>query len=226
VSRRRKNIPAIAEIAAVVFDLDGVLLDSEPHHFRAASRVFAAEGKVLSQAVYRKFIGCGAQETWTAWKMQHALAGSVAELIALDEEARLLEIGRGVEAIPAAIHLARRFSDGGQALAIASSSTPETIDAELRALGVEDLFELRVSGEHVSRSKPAPDVYLRAADLLGVEPRRCLAIEDSPVGVAAAKAAGMTCVAVPTDWTRDGDFSLADATLESLSYFPLLMIDS
>lgn len=224
MQRTKRNIPTISEITAVVFDLDGVLLDSEPLHFRAASQVIAGAGKVLTQAEYQKFIGCGAVETWTAWKAQHELEASVAELIALDEKARLIEIGRGVDAIPEAIQLARRLAASALRLAIASSSTPETIDAELNALGIGDVFGLRASGAQVARSKPAPDVYLRAAELLGVEPRSCLAIEDSPVGVAAAKAAGMTCVAVPTTWTWHGDFSQADVTLESLRYFPLLVI--
>jgi len=223
MTRAKRDIATISEIAAVVFDLDGVLLDSEPLHFRAASRVFDRAGKVLTQETYRQFIGCGALETWTAWKARHDLESSVAELIAEDEKARLNEIERGVDAIPAAIELARRLAGGAMPLAIASSSTPETIDAELRALGIGDVFKLRASGEHVARSKPAPDVYLRAAELLGVSAKSCLAIEDSPVGVAAAKAAGMTCVAVPTTWTRQGDFSQADVVLESLRYFPLLL---
>ncbi len=219
----RRDLASISEIAAVVFDLDGVLLDSEPLHFRAASRVFARTGKVLTQALYRQFIGCGALETWTAWKATHELGSSVAELIAEDEKARLNEIEHGVDAIGAAIELARRLAGSAMPLAIASSSTPATIDAELRALGIGDVFKLRASGEHVARSKPAPDVYLRAAELLGVPAGSCLAIEDSPVGVAAAKAAGMICVAVPTSWTRHGDFSQADVVLESLRYFPLLL---
>jgi HAD superfamily hydrolase (TIGR01509 family) len=170
------------------------------------------------------FIGRGAVESWTEWKAAHGLAPSVVELIALDEKARLGEIARGVDAIPEAITLVRRLAASDLRLAIASSSSPETIDAELNALGIGDAFSVRVSGDQVTRSKPAPDVYLAAAQRLGVEPRGCLAIEDSPVGVSAAKAAGMTCVAVPTAWTRDGDFREADVTLESLRYFPMLVI--
>lgn len=219
-----QRIHRIAEIAAVVFDLDGVLLDSEPLHFRAAARAFASEGQSLRMEEYRRSIGMGAVETWTAWKDRHGLCAGVADLIALDERARLDEIRNGVVPIPAATVLARRLREAGTPLAIASSSTPETIDAELEAIGLSDVFDLRISGEQVSRAKPAPDVYLRAAELLGMPPRHCLAIEDSPVGVRAAKAAGMTCVAVPTDWTRQGDFGEADFTLESLRYFPLLIL--
>ncbi len=211
------------EIAAVVFDLDGVLLDSEPLHYRAASRVFAISGKTLSIDAYRQFIGCGALETWAAWKGTYGLAPTVAELIAADEAIRLDQIRQGVDPILEAAATARQLKADGMPLAIASSSKPDTIDAELAAIGMIDVFAVRVSVEHVKRAKPAPDVYLRAAEVLDVPPNRCLAIEDSAVGVRAAKAAGMLCIAVPTDWTRSGDFGDADAVLESLRYFPLLI---
>lgn len=217
-------MPTILQVRAVVFDLDGVLLDSEPLHFRAARRVFDSFGHALSEDEYRRSIGLGAVETWTAWKARHGLAPEVAELIARDEKARLEEIRRGVDPIPAAVAMARNLQAAAVPLAIASSSTPETIDAELAALDLTEVFPLRVSGEHVAQSKPAPDVYLRAAALLGLPPHACIAIEDSPVGVRSAKAAGLTCVAVPTAWTREGDFSTADVTLLSLSYFPLLLL--
>lgn len=217
-------LPRIAEIRAVVFDLDGVLLDSEPLHFRAARRVFAERGKVLTEAEYRLWIGRGTSDTWTAWKAEYRFAEEVSELIARDEEARREEIRRGVDPIPEAAALARDLAARSLPLAIASSSTLETIDAELAAVGLSEIFPLRVSGEEVERGKPAPDIYLRAAERLGLPPRACLAIEDSPAGVRAASAAGLTCIAVPTPWTCDGDFSEADVTLLSLRYFPLLLL--
>jgi HAD superfamily hydrolase (TIGR01509 family) len=218
------EIPHLAEIEAVIFDLDGVLLDSEPLHFQAASRVFSRDGKTLTFDAYKQFIGFGAVETWTAWKGRYGLSGSVEELIAFDQRVRLDVIRGGLVPIAEATALARRLKDIRVPLAIASSSTPETIDAELDGIGMSDVFSLRVSVVQVSRAKPAPDVYLRTAEILGKRPQSCLAIEDSPAGVRAAKAASMTCVAVPTDWTRAGDFREADITLESLRYFPLLML--
>jgi HAD superfamily hydrolase (TIGR01509 family) len=224
MSKAARHVARIPEVRGVVFDLDGVLLDSEPLHFRAACRVFREEGRTLSESAYREWIGRGALDTWTDWKKRHGLAADVQALIAADERARFEEIGCGIDPIPEAVELARRLASAGMPLAIASSSTPKTIDAELAALGLDDVFDTRVSGEHVKRPKPAPDVYLRAADRLGLPPQACLAIEDSPVGVAAAKGAEMTCIAVPTRWTLDGDFRLADITLRSLRYFPLLVL--
>jgi len=219
------NLPRLREICAVVFDMDGVLVDSEPLHFRAANRVLGRHGRAITEAAYVRFIGLGERATWEVWREDYGLAPSVTELVAAHTAARRDEIAAGVEPIAAATTLARRLAADGMPLAIASSSTRAVIDGLLAALGVEDLFPVRVSGEDpgVARSKPAPDVYLAAARRLGVPPAACLAIEDSGPGVAAAAAAGMMCVAVPSQWTRHQDFSAADVVLVSLRYFPLLV---
>jgi HAD superfamily hydrolase (TIGR01509 family) len=217
-------LPRVHDIVAVVFDLDGVLVDSEPIHFRAANRVLAAHGRPIPEEEYVRFIGFGEVATWRDWKERYGLKPSVEELLDQHTRARLQEIELGVTPIDAAVRAARRFHADGVRLAIASSSTRSIIDALVAAIGLDREIDIRVSGEdpEVRRSKPAPDVYLRAAALLGVEPGACLAIEDSAPGVAAAKNAGMTCVAVPNRWTADQDFRDADVVLESLRYLPLL----
>jgi len=259
--KKTPAIPRLHEITAVVFDLDGVLVDSEPVHFRATNRVFARYGAAISEAEYRTYIGMGEAESWEAWRRRYGLAASVAELSAAIRPARVEEIAAGVPAIDDAVQLARQLHGAGTPLAIASSSTPEVIDALLAALGpvarlrpeasggragvgsarrsplggsraaksearqgVGDLFGVRVSGQEVRHSKPAPDVSLLAASRLGVAPVACLAIEDSAHGVTAAKRAGMTCIAVPNRWTADQDFREADVVLESLRHFPLLLL--
>lgn len=220
-------LPRIHEIEAVVFDLDGVLVDSEPMHFRAANRVLQRYGASLSDAENRASIGLGETASWEAWRARTQIADSAATLVAAHTEARLEEIAAaGVDAIDAAVQLARQLHASGMRLAIASSSTRQIIDALLHALGLDSVFNVRISGEDpgVQSSKPAPDVYLAAAAQLGVAPSTCLAIEDSAPGISAAKRAGMTCIAVPNHWTADQDFSEADVVLESLRYFPLLVL--
>lgn len=219
-------MPRIGDITAVVFDLDGVLVDSEPIHFRAANRVLARYGTAIGEAEYREFIGLGEFATWDAWSQRYGMTIPVKELLAAHTEARLQEIAAGVTAIDDAVQLARRLHAAGLRLAIASSSTRTVIDALLAAVGLADLFPVRVSGEDpdVRQSKPAPDVYLAAAARLGVPPAGCLAIEDSGPGVMAAKRAGMLCIAVPNRWTAEQDFRDADVVLESLRYFPLLVL--
>jgi len=218
--------PVLHDITAVIFDLDGVLVDSEPIHFRAANRLLARWGRALSESEYRASIGLGEAATWAAWRRRFALTEPVAALLAAHTQARLQEIAAGVVPIGDAVELARRLHVAGVSLAIASSSARAVIDALLAAAGVDQLFGVRVSGEDpaVRVSKPAPDVYLAAAARLDRSPSTCLAIEDSSPGVTAAKRAGMTCVAVPNRWTADQDFRDADVVLESLRYFPLLVL--
>ncbi len=224
--KKIRPVPRVHDITAVVFDLDGVLVDSEPLHFRAANRVLARFGKTIGEAEYRRYIGLGELATWTDWRQRYALQTPVTELLAAHTRARLQEIDAGVPAIDEAVDLARRLPGAGIRLAIASSSTPAIIDALLAALTLGEMFAVRVSGEdpQVRHSKPAPDVYLATAVRLGAAPATCLAIEDSEAGVRAATRAGMACVAVPNRWTADQDFSEADVVLESLRYFPLLVL--
>jgi HAD superfamily hydrolase (TIGR01509 family) len=224
--RKQRPVPHLHDIRAVVFDLDGVLVDSEPIHFRAANRVLAPYGVAISEADYRAYIGLGEATTWKAWQQRFHLPGRVADLLAAHTQARLQEIAAGVSPIDDAVQLARRLHAAAMPLAIASSSTRPVIDALLTALDVAEVFGVRVSGEdpEVHASKPAPDVYLAAAARLHVAPGACLAIEDSGPGVTAATHAGMTCVAVPNRWTADQDFRDADVVLESLRYFSLVVL--
>jgi HAD superfamily hydrolase (TIGR01509 family) len=227
MSRKRvQPLPRLHDITAVVFDLDGVLVDSEPIHFRAANRILAPYGVAISELQYRAYIGLGEAATWAAWQQRFQLPGTLADLLAAHTQARLQEIAAGVSPIDAAVQLARQLHTAGVLLAIASSSTRAVIDALLAALAVDDLFRVRVSGEdaQVRASKPAPDVYLAAAARLTLPPSACLAIEDSGPGATAARRAGMTCVAVPNRWTADQDFRDADVVLENLRYFPLLVL--
>jgi HAD superfamily hydrolase (TIGR01509 family) len=223
---RTRPVPRVHDIAAVIFDLDGVLVDSEPIHFRAANRVLARYGQSIDETHYRRYIGLGERATWTLWRDEHGIADTVDHLLAEHTAARLKEIAAGVPAVDPAVQLARRLHAAGMPLAIASSSIRAVIDALLHALALDAVFPIRISGEdaNVRVSKPAPDIYLEAAARLGVAAERCLAIEDSGPGVCAAARAGMQVVAVPNRWTADQDFRAADVVLESLQYFSLLVV--
>jgi HAD superfamily hydrolase (TIGR01509 family) len=120
--------------------------------------------------------------------------------------------------VPGALDAVRRLHDDGLRLGLASSSNREVIDAVLRRLALDELFEVTVSSEEVARGKPAPDVYLEAARRLGVDPTRCAAVEDSASGIRAAHAAGMRVIAYPNrHYPPAADaLGLADAVVESL----------
>lgn len=182
--------------AAIVFDLDGVLVDSEQVWDEVRRALVAERGGRWTDGATRAMQGMSTPE-WSAYLAGELGArGTAAELATAVVAAMADRYRAAVPLLPGAVDavvaLAARWP-----LAVASSSPPELIRAVLAAAGVADRFRVTVSSEEVPRGKPAPDVYLAAAERLGVEPARCLAIEDSSNGLRSAAAAGMTVVAVP-----------------------------
>ena len=181
---------------AIVFDLDGVLVDSEQVWDEVRRALVAERGGRWRDDATTAMQGMSTPE-WSAY-----LAGSLGATGTAEELAEAViaaMAGRYRAAVPllpgavdAVAALAARWP-----LAVASSSPPDLIRAVLAAAGVADRFRAVVSSEEVPRGKPAPDVYLAAADRVGADPTRCVAIEDSTNGLRAAAAAGMTVVAVP-----------------------------
>lgn len=192
-------------VQAVIFDLDGVLINSEWLSFKAWQDLARQYGGSLPDAAFSKMAGISAEAT-TDFVMQHAgikLDPGIDEGWIWREMTRLLRTQ--AKPMPGAEALVSELGRRGYPLAIASNSiSPYIVDA-LSVLGMLDSFPIRVSIDQVAQGKPAPDVYLRAAELTGVEPGRCLAVEDSRTGVQSAAAAGMQVIAVPGEYdTWDG----------------------
>jgi HAD superfamily hydrolase (TIGR01509 family) len=203
-------------IQAVIFDMDGVLVDSEPFGFEALRRVMARYGRGYSEEENAEFLGRTTIESCRILKARHALPEPVDTLAELYLEAMLEQIGRGpipMAGVPAVLE---RVRAAGYRLALASSAELRVIHANLAALSLGPLFDVVVSGAQVGRGKPAPDVFLAAAERLAVAPDGCLVVEDSRNGLLAAKAAGMLCAVVPCAHTRHQDFREADHHLRAL----------
>ena len=180
-------------IEAVIFDLDGVLVDSEPVHWRASQRLFAPHH--LAAAEYACFIGVAVEPYMTWARERFGLREPVARLIEHYGEAVTAEIEAGELApLDGARELIEASRARGLRVAVASQSIAAWVEAALRSAGLDGRFDAVVAGDEVERGKPAPDVYLLAAERLGVAPERCVAIEDSPAGVRSAAAAGMLVV--------------------------------
>ncbi|MDJ1137233.1 HAD family hydrolase [Streptomyces iconiensis] len=183
---------------AVVFDLDGTLVDSEPLYYEAGRRLLAAHGVPgFSWDDHARFIGIGTRETLRTLHDEHGIAASVDTLLA--EKNRLyLDLAReGTEVFPEMRKLVERLHAAGHPMAVASGSSRAAIDAVLGATVLDPLLPVRVSAEEVPRGKPEPDVFLEAARRLGVSPADCVVLEDAPPGAEAAHRAGMPCIAVP-----------------------------
>ena len=205
-------------IEAVVFDLDGVLLDSEEIWDRAREGLARERGGRWHNRAQRDMMGMSSTE-WSRYMADVIGLPEPPEEINREVVHRLTELYR--EELPA-ISGAREAVERLAArwpLGLASSSNRELIDLALELLGVEHLFTATVSSEEVARGKPAPDVYLEAARRLGVDPTTAAAVEDSHNGILSAKAAGMRVIAIPNaHFPPDEDaVAAADVVLDSLA---------
>jgi HAD superfamily hydrolase (TIGR01509 family) len=204
-------------IDAVVFDLDGVLLQSEEVWDAVRERYVRERGGRYDDEVQRAMMGMSAPE-WSRFLHEEAGVPDDPETINREVVRRMLEAyRRELPLLPGAVDAVRRAA-AAFPLALASSSNREVFEAVLELADLADCFSATVSSEEVERGKPAPDVYLEAARRLGVLPERCAAVEDSHAGIRSAKSAGMRVVAIPNaSYPPDEEaLELADIVLESL----------
>jgi HAD superfamily hydrolase (TIGR01509 family) len=205
-------------IEAVVFDLDGVLLDSEEIWDRAREELARERGGRWHDQAQRDMMGMSSTE-WSRYMADVIGLPEPPDEINREVVRRLTELYREqLPAIPGAREAVERLAERWP-LGLASSSNRELIDLVLELLGVEHLFTATVSSEEVARGKPAPDVYLEAARRLGVDPTRAAAVEDSHNGILSAKAAGMRVIAIPNAHFPPDEDALreADVVLDSLA---------
>jgi HAD superfamily hydrolase (TIGR01509 family) len=205
-------------IDAVVFDLDGVLVDSEQLWDAVREELAHERGGRWHPGATRDMMGMSSPE-WSRY--MHEVIGlrePPEEINRLVVEGLLRRYADGPPWLPGALDAVRRVA-ARWPLGLASSSNREVIDAVLEAGSLTELFAATVSSEEVARGKPAPDVYLEAARRLGVAPERCAAIEDSHNGIRSAKAAGMRCIAIPNPHFPPDDeaLGLADALVGSVA---------
>ena len=204
-------------IRAIVFDFDGLILDTEEPVYRSWREVYEASGEELPFERWVQIVG----STTTGFNPQRHLEEMLGH--ALPEDVLDRRIARRTEMIldrqpmPGVVRRIDEARQMGMGLAVASSSTQEWVRGHLERLGILDAFPCIRCRDDVEHAKPEPDLYIAALECLGVPAAEAIAIEDSPNGVAAAKAAGMRCVAVPNSITRQLDLSQADLVLESLA---------
>jgi HAD superfamily hydrolase (TIGR01509 family) len=213
-------------IEAVVFDLDGVVLQSEEVWDGVREAYVRERGGRYDDEVQRAMMGMSSPE-WSRYLHEHAGVAEEPEAINREVVRRMVDSYRvRLPLIDGAVDAVRRIG-ARWPLGLASSSNRELIDLVLEETGLAPLFRATVSSEEVERGKPAPDVYLEAARRLGVDPDRAAAVEDSHGGIRSAKAAGMRVVAVPNPTYPPDDeaLALADAVLPSIDALEPSVVD-
>jgi len=186
---------------AVIFDMDGVLIDSEPIHVTIEKELFSKLGIEVTDDVHRSYMGASNDYMYTDLRLRFKLPESVKELMEQDELFRTDYFNR-LEAIPVndgLISLLSQIKAAGLKLAVATSSSPEIVNILLNKGEISHFFDAIVTTSEAGKSKPSPDVYLLAAKKIGVLPESCIVFEDSPNGLLAAKSAGMYCIIIQSD---------------------------
>jgi HAD superfamily hydrolase (TIGR01509 family) len=207
--------PSAPPAGHVVFDLDGVVVDSEPTHERANAEYLAGLGATLAPEVHASMLGRRVRDLTDAIAAQTGLPPE--EAFAGREAVFWRMLGQAPPPpMPGLRPALARLAAAGLPLAVASSGTRAYVAHVLEQLGVAGAFAAVVSGEEVPDGKPDPGVYLLAAERLGADPADCVAVEDAPHGIAAARAAGMRVVAVPHARTEALDLSQADVVVADL----------
>jgi len=217
----------VASTRASIFDMDGLLVDSEVLWHEAEVEILGGLGVPLERAGTRATKGMFVAEVVDHWHEQHPWEQSsraeIVDAIVARVGELTLEKGR---TLPGAIETVSAMAERGS-VALASSTPMRLILVVLGHIGLADAFEVICSAEDEDYGKPHPAVFLTAAATLGVDPRRCVVFEDSPAGVLAAKAARMSCVAVPEAAERSRpEMALADILLESLADLDPAQVDA
>lgn len=201
-------------IEAVIFDMDGVLIDSEPLHYRTDLILLEQLGIPVQSSYLDRFVGMTNPEMWTTIVSEWGITRDIDEILAeqLELKLTLLEDGDW-PALPGAAELAEYLAAERIPLAVASSSSLQFIEGVLRKTGLDRYIHHHVSAESMERGKPAPDVFLEAARILNTDPVRCTVIEDSRNGVLAARAAGMAVIGYQNPSSGNQDLSRADVVV-------------
>lgn len=214
------------EVEAVIWDMDGVLADTAPHHLRAWQEIFGKRGISFTEEDFKRGFGIRNDAIIRNILGEQVTKDEIETVAQEKEKAFRRIIGQNINPLPGALKLLQALDEHGVRMAIASSTTMENIRLIIGSLGIENCFKAVVTGHDVTEGKPSPQVFLLTAKRLGVEPKNCIVVEDAVAGVVAAKSAGMYCVAVtnthPEEKLKEAD--LIVDTLEAVSIKAILKL--
>lgn len=215
--RKRKGEIIINKIKGVVFDMDGVIVDSEPLQFECSIKTLREYGIDVTKEDLEKYVGTADHMMWGEFIAQHSLDTTVEKMRKIQNDYRdVLFTKENIIPVEGVVALIKELYKKNIKIGLASSSPIYFIEMVLQSLDLYDYFHGIVSGQEVEKSKPEPDIYLKAASLIGVEPQFCLAIEDANTGVHAAKAAGIFTLGYQNPNSGKQDLTAADIIIKHM----------
>ncbi|MGM0436861.1 MAG: HAD family hydrolase [Bacillota bacterium] len=212
----RKEVDII--IKAVIFDMDGVIIDSEPLHYEVNKEIFSELNIVVSEKEYNSYIGTSNHEMWEEIVKKHNLDKKASDLASLQQQKNLEHVINGeLELMDNVKELLDDLKNSNINLALGSSSPKKLINKVINNFNIKDYFKIIRSGENVDDGKPAPDLFLKISEELNIKPENIVVIEDSHNGVKAAKNAGMNCIGFSNENSGNQDLSIADLIIDNFS---------
>lgn len=205
---------------AVIFDMDGVIIDSEPIHKELDNQTLKSLGINMTDEEYFTYAGCASPKMWSMIKTRHSIKNTVEELVKIERVNYLNYLNSTsdfIKPINGVVKLIEELFRNGFKLAVASSSPSDVIEIIMSTMNIKMYFNELVSGDSVNTSKPDPGIFLSAAERLAVKPQCCIVIEDSCNGVKAANRAGMKCIGFKNPHSGAQDLTSADAIISSFS---------
>lgn len=204
-------------ISTVLFDMDGVIINSEPTHQQLEFEMFAELGLHITKEEHKAYVGTSSNDMWTKIGERHPLNKNPQELLLYGREKYWKSLDDGkVPLVKGVMELIDYFKRNKYKIHVASSATRPTVDKVMEYFNLGDFFKFRIGGDEVKKSKPDPEIFLKSAKQSNSNPENCLVIEDSRNGLKAAKAAGMYCIGYANPGTGSQDLSIADLVVHSL----------
>lgn len=212
---------------AVIFDMDGVIIDSEPIHHKVSIELFERLDINITEDEYDNFLGKAITDKWDYLINKHNLNKTVQELseIELNNNIQYLAENK-ISSMDGLKQLLNNLKNIGFKIGLASSSSYSYISIILKKLSIKDYFFKVLSGEDFKNGKPSPDIYNKMAEHLKIEPRRCVVIEDSENGIKAAKDAGMFCIGLDYSEFGNQNLSNSDLIVSSLKEINIKLINN
>lgn len=200
----------------IIFDMDGVIIDSEPLHFKLEKELLEELGGKISPKEHESFVGTTDYDMWSTFKDKFNLKPSVEEMIDMKKERFMKNIDE-IKLMDNCLNFMKELYKEGYSLGLASSNNKKAVHSVVQKFQLHKYLNVIISGEEVSKGKPNPEIFLTVANKMNIKPQNCLVIEDAENGVLAAKKAGMKCIGFQNKGSGKQNLSKADLIVKNFN---------